>query len=271
MPDTGDVIKTGGEAALYALAPPFFWAYEAWNAAEHSVEETAQKLEEQHKLLFATLALTNNTYCNMFKKFSPEWRKMKKAGKDFTKTPEFKTLLKLGIQVKKAAQDWFKTQTDLEAKAKIKKAPIKIDDFLVSSKAVTILKYAQTFFKKNISGSDISEAIQHNGIGIVPVVIVVAWASAIVVASVSVAYMVSRMTISTQDRIDLLNATKKTCEDLNLTPEECAGVINTAQTEETKNSKGVTDAADAVGGGLTKIAFLAAAAYVLVQLTKNKN
>lgn len=241
MTEDSEILKDEGKAALYAIAPVYFWAYEAYDATQHSLKENATKLEEQHKLLFATLALTNNTYCNLYKKYYPAFIKLKKEGKDYTKSHQWQTIIKLGSKILQSAHDWFKTQTDLEKQANIPKVNFTAKDFLNPKKAVSILKQAQLFFPKHITGSEIANAIQGKTIGIVPVVIAVVWASAIITASISIAYIVHRMTISTQDRINLLNATKQTCDDLKLTPEECAGVLKTTQTEETKNADAVKE------------------------------
>lgn len=270
MPTAEEILEDAGKGASYVIAPGFLSAYEAWKETEHSLQESVEKLEEQHKLLLATLALTNNTYCNMFKKFHPIFAADKKKGIDFTKSPDYQTIVKLGQQIFKSAGDWLKTQTDLEKQAHIPKVDLSIHDFLDPKKAVKILKLAQTFFKKGVSGMEISDSIRGDGSGIGNPVIAIVWAAALITAGISIAYIVHRLTISTQDRIDLLNATKQTCIDLKLSPTECAGVINTAQVEETKNSKGVTDAAEAVGSGFAKILFVGAALFIGLQLIKNK-
>lgn len=269
MPTAAEIAEDAAKAGAYLVASPFFYAYEAWDSAEHSLQENVEKLEEQHKLLFATLALTNNVYCNLYKKNFTIWTQMKKLGKDYKLTNDYKTIIKLGVQIKLAAMDWFKTQSDLEKQANIPAVKITQADFLNAAKAVTILKVAQTFFNKNVSGEEISKAMQGTGIG--NPVIAIVWAAAIISAGISIAYIVSRLTVSTQDRLNLLNATKQTCIDLKLSSADCASVMNTAQQEETKNSKGVTDAAAAVGSSFAKVGLVLGLLFVAGMAVKHKS
>ena len=204
-------------------------------------EKEVRDLEAAHKILFAVLALSNNTYVNLFKRYSPQWKK----NPDYKNSREFKIVLKLGVQVAQKAQDWFKTQDYLEQYGKIPKAKVKYTDFLQPSKNVAILKQASEYvkdWKGSLSGED------ESGIGVIPLII---WGVIAIVGAVSAAFIVSRLTVSTKDRVELLEATKNTCKELNLTPTECASVVTTTQQEQTKNYEGVTETVHEAASGLS--------------------
>ena len=222
---------------------------------------TAQQihdLEASHKLLFAALALANNTYCNLYRHYFPQW----KENSDYKNTFEFKTVLRLGVDVVQKSKTWFDTQYYLEEKASIPKTKIKPSDFLHPQKNIAILKQAKQYIA-DWQGAP----IQGDGMGIIPLII---WGVIVLAAAISAAYVVNRLTVSTNDRIELMRTTEQTCKDLNLTPQQCANMVTATQQEETKSTQGVTDAAAAVGGGFTKILLWGAALFLGYKLINEK-
>jgi hypothetical protein len=224
---------------------------------------TAQQihdLEASHKLLFAALALANNTYCNLYKHYFPLWKK----DPDYKNSFEFKTVIKLGVDIVQKSKTWFDTQYYLEKQAKIPATKIKPSDFLHPKKNVSILKQAKQYIQDWQGVPIQGEAEQ---IGIIPLII---WGVIVLAAAISAAYVVNRLTVSTKDREELLAKTEQTCKDLNLTPEQCANMVTATQHEETQNAQGVTEAANAVGGGLMKIVLFGTVIYFGFQLINSK-
>ena len=239
-------------------------------------EKEVRDLEAAHKIMFATLALSNNTYCNLYKRYFNEWMNNKqmvsyvdgitvKQTEAYKLTPTFKIVTNLGVQIMLKAKHWFDTQYYLEQNGGIPKVKIKQDDFLKANQSLNILKQASEYVK-NWSGSGIM-GNDTSGIGIIPLII---WGVIAIVGAVSAAYIVSRLSVTTKDRIDLLDATKQTCIDLHLTPDQCANVVTTTQQEETHNSQGVTDTAESITGGIKTLFLYGIALFFGLQLIKSK-
>jgi hypothetical protein len=220
-----------------------------------AAEQNVINLEKEHKNLFWQLAVSNNTYLNLQKKYMPIWNK----DKNYLKSPSWKTVTALGGQILVKAHHWFETQKELEAKAKIPKTNITENDFLQPKKNLAIQNQNLIYF----TGHGLN-----GGIGIIPLII---WGVVLIVGAISAAYIASRLTVSTQDRVDLLAKTAQTCKDLNLTPDECANVVSTVQTQETKNSQGVTDVAKSLTGGVENILLLGGGLLLAFTFLKNKN
>jgi hypothetical protein len=220
--------------------------------------EQVKQFEREHKLLFIYLAITNNTYCNLFDREYKAWHAKKLAG-SFTDTPEGKIVANLGRTIRLKAKGWYEAQTFLEKNAHIPKVSVTINDFLVNSKRGAISIQA---------GKYIDKSGKINGIGIIPLII---WGAILIIGAISAAYIVHRLTTTTQDRQDLLKATEQTCKDLNLTPDQCANVVTTVQKEETNNSKGVTDSVTAVSTGLSDIFLYGGLALIGVLLITSKS
>ena len=223
-------------------------------------EQEIKDLEAAHKIMFAVMALSNNTYCNLYKKYLPEWQKNRmlvtvpdglsvKQVEAYKLTPSFKIITNLGVQILQKAKNWFDTQYYLEKYGHIPKVAVTANDFLIAGKSVAILTQASKYVK-DWKGSNGMNGVDKSGIGIIPLII---WGVIAIVGAVSAAYIVSRLSVTTQDRVDLLQATKQTCIDLNLTPDQCANIVTSTQQEETHNSQGVTSATEAVGGSITKL------------------
>jgi hypothetical protein len=193
-----------------------------------SISDDVKKLEAAHKVQFAYLSLANNLYINLYNKYFPEWKK----NKNYKDTREYKIVLKLGLTVYTKAKNWFETQLYLEDKANIPKVNVKLGDFLNAKKRIDVLKQAKAWLK---------DSNTVNGIGIIPLII---WGVVAIVAAVSAAYITKRLTVTTEDRKELMEATAQTCKDLNISPEESGKLLLGTQQEATKNSegfKGMTD------------------------------
>lgn len=209
-------------------------------AESKPTEKEVRELEAAHKILFAVMALSNNTYVNLFKRYTTAWKK----NSDYKNTKEYKVILNLGVKLGKTVIDWYTTQLYLEKYGNIPKVEVAAKDFLKPNMNVAILKQASKYvkdFKGGLNGADSS------GIGVVPLII---WGVIAIVGAVSAAFIVNRLTVTTADRVELLNATKKACTDLNLTPEQCAQVVTTTQQEQTKGHEGVTDTVSEFGSGI---------------------
>jgi hypothetical protein len=88
------------------------------------------------------------------------------------------------------------------------------------------------------------------------------------VGAISAAYIVHRLTTTTQDRQDLLKSAEQTCKDLNLTPAECSDVVTTTQKEESKNTKGVTDVVANAGSSIKTFLYIGLGGLLLITFLK---
>ncbi len=223
--------------------------------------EQVKQFEREHKLLFIYLAITNNTYCNLFDREYKAWHAKKLPG-TFTDTPEGKIVANLGRTIRLKAKGWYEAQTFLEQNAHIPKVSVTLNDFLVNNKRGAISIQAGKYIDKSGKVNGIAS------IGIIPLII---WGVILIIGAISAAYIVHRLTTTTQDRKDLLIATEQTCKDLNLTPDQCTNVVTTVQKEESSNAKGVTDSVTAVSTGLSNIFLYGGLALISVLLITSKS
>lgn len=226
--------------------------------------DQVKQFEREHKLLFIYLAITNNQYTNLFQKGLTAWINAGTKG-SYLDSPAYQPIKRLGQTILIKAKGWYETQSYLEQTALIPKVAVTINDFLQYKKRGAILNQANSWISKEgkVSGAD---GCYKTSIGIIPLII---WGVIAIVSAISAAYIVNRMTTTTQDRKDLLNAAEQTCKDLNLTAQQCADVVQTTQKEETKNAKAVTDTANAVTGGIKGILLAGAAAIAIIFVAKN--
>jgi hypothetical protein len=238
--------------------------------------DQVKQFEREHKLLFIYLAITNNTYANLFNKGLNSWINAGTKG-SYLDSPAYQPIKRLGQTILIKAKGWYETQQYLEQTAKIPKVAVTINDFLQYKKRSAILNQANTWIDKSghVSGHNEQDVYRINcpcnekkiGIGIIPLII---WGVIAIVSAISAAYIVNRMTTTTQDREDLLKQSEQTCKDLNLTAQQCADVVTTTQKEETKNAKAVTDTASAVVGGFKGILLIGGGLLITLAVLKSK-
>ena len=227
--------------------------------------DQVKQFEREHKLLFIYLAITNNQYTNLFQKGLTAWVNSGNKG-SYLDSPAYQPIKRLGVQILIKAKNWYETQTFLEQTAGIPKVSVTINDFLQYKKRGAILNQANVWIDKSgkVSGAD---GCYQTSIGIIPLII---WGVVAIVSAISAAYVVNRLTTTTQDRQDLLKSAEQTCKDLNLTAQQCADVVQTTQKEESKNSEGVTDAAKAVTGGIKGMLLYGGLGLGLLFFLKNR-
>lgn len=227
--------------------------------------DQVKQFEREHKLLFIYLAITNNQYTNLFNKGLNSWINAGTKG-SYLDSPGYQPIKRLGQQILIKAKGWYEVQDYLEKTAGIPKVNVSINDFLQYKKRGAILNQANVWIDKSgkVSGAD---GCYKQSIGIIPLII---WGVVALVGAISAAYIVHRLTTTTQDRKDLLAAAEQTCKDLNLTPAQCADVVQTTQKEETKNTEGVTKAIDSATGGIKTVVLGGLGLLALITFLKHK-
>jgi hypothetical protein len=157
-----------------------------------------------------------------------------------------KAFLKFGTEFIPVLAKWIMRQENLE-RAGIPKMPVVVRDFFSRDR----MPYLEELVRS------INAETQVNGqMGFIPLII---WGVIAIAAIFGATEIVDETNTTAEERQDLMATSSKTCTDLKLTPEQCAQMINTAQTEATTSGSGI---------GIMGWIALAAAGFFLM---KNQN
>jgi hypothetical protein len=211
-------------------------------------KEQVQKYELEHKALFCSLVIANNLWLAMPGKygFNP---------KDKT-TKKYKAWMDLAKMLMVKLTLFSIRQQELEKSKGVPIIPAKYYGMFLNPKtAKTLSDFAKSFIQPDSS----------KGIGFI---ILLIWGVILLVAFFTAAYIVDKTTVTTQDRIDLLNQTDKTCKELGIPPEKAAALITSTQQQATESA-----GSGMFGGFGSSIKWIAgglAAAFILPKLLSHK-
>lgn len=191
--------------------------------------EQIRTLEREHKNQFVRLVGAAKFYQMLSKNYA--WL----PNTDYRK----KALLKFGTQFTRPLGSWIKRQARLE-RAGIPKMPVVMQDFFSRERMPYLEQLIASINGEAVAGrsegdTSVWDSRSQRGMGFVPLII---WAVIAIVAAFTATEIVDETNTTVEERQELMDSSAQTCAELNLSPEQCAQMINNTQTQATTTSGG---------------------------------
>lgn len=183
--------------------------------------EQVIKLEREHKGQFVDLVLANKLFLSLLPKI---------AGKSKT-SKEYKAVEALGKKIIKLITSWYKRQRNYELKAGVPKMDAKLFSYFLNPKTQDkVLAQAKAFL---VPGGKGNQILSIYGMGIIPLII---WGAIALIAAFTAYEITDELTTTAEEKGELLEQTKLTLKDLNISGQQAANIIQDTQQQATEGS-----------------------------------